>query len=646
MMFPKFWTQSDIDWSVKLHNSGSYKFYPSDFTQSSSNYSSLYIVMFPNFWTQSDIDWNLKWDNSCSYDVRYEMEWLVYCVVLSIGFHSKHTKRLLPPYFVVPKVLDSIRYRLAHEIGQFRFVRSSFWNGVVPTKFVHKWSGWCIRYFYPLDFTHNSPKDSSLRIMMFPKFWTQSDIDWSLRLDISGSYVVRSEMEWLVYCIVLSLGFHSKLTKLLLPPYYDVPLVLDPIRYRLVHEVGEFRFVRSSFENEVVGVLDTFIHWISLTTHRKTPPSILWCSLSFGLNPISVGPRNWTIQVPTKFVHKWSGWCIRYFYPLDFTHNSPKDSSLRIMMFPKFWTQSDIDWSLRLDISGSYVVRSEMEWLVYCIVLSLGFHSKLTKLLLPPYYDVPLVLDPIRYRLVHEVGEFRFVRSSFENEVVGVLDTFIHWISLTTHRKTPPSILWCSLSFGLNPISVGPRNWTIQVPTKFVHKWSGWCIRYFYPLDFTHNSPKDSSLRIMMFPKFWTQSDIDWSLRLDISGSYVVRSEMEWLVYCIVLSLGFHSKLTKLLLPPYYDVPLVLDPIRYRLVHEVGEFSGWCIGYFYPLDFTHNSPKDSSLHIMVFPKFWTQSDIGWSKKLDNSGSYEVRYEMEWLVYWIVLSIGFHSKLSK
>ncbi|CAL2230195.1 unnamed protein product [Prunus armeniaca] len=83
--------------------------------------------------------------------------------------------------------------------------------------------------------------------MMFSKFWTQSDVDWSVKLDDSGSYEVRSEMEWLVYCIVLSLGFHSKHTKSLLPPYYDVPQVLDSIRYRLVREIAQFRFVRSSF---------------------------------------------------------------------------------------------------------------------------------------------------------------------------------------------------------------------------------------------------------------------------------------------------------------------------------------------------------------------------------------------------------------
>ncbi|CAL8112236.1 unnamed protein product [Prunus armeniaca] len=67
-------------------------------------------MLFPKFWTQSDIDWSMKSDYS----------------VFAIVFHSKPTKSLLRPYYVVPQVLDSIRYRLVHEIGLFRFVGSSF----------------------------------------------------------------------------------------------------------------------------------------------------------------------------------------------------------------------------------------------------------------------------------------------------------------------------------------------------------------------------------------------------------------------------------------------------------------------------------------------------------------------------------------
>ncbi|CAL2230208.1 unnamed protein product [Prunus armeniaca] len=177
-------------------------------------------------------------------------------------------------------------------------------------------------------------------------------------------------MEWLVCCTVLSIGFHSKLRKLLLPLYDDVPPVLDSIGYRLVHEIGQFRKLLLPLYDDVPPVLDSiryrlvhgigqfsFIHGISLTTLRKTPPSIYRCSRSFGLNPISIGSWNWTIQ----------------FYLLDFTQNSPNYSSLYIVMFPKFWIQYDIDWSMELDNSGSYEVRSEMEWLVYCIVLTIGF---------------------------------------------------------------------------------------------------------------------------------------------------------------------------------------------------------------------------------------------------------------------------------
>ncbi|CAL2239435.1 unnamed protein product [Prunus armeniaca] len=111
--------------------------------------------------------------------------------------------------------------------------------------------------------------------MMFPKFWTQSDIDWPLKSDNSSSYEVRSEMKWMVYCIALAIGLHSKPTKCLLPPYYGVPPVLDSIRYRLVLEIGQFNFGGSSFSNGVVGVLLRSRDWISLKSHKMTPPTIL-----------------------------------------------------------------------------------------------------------------------------------------------------------------------------------------------------------------------------------------------------------------------------------------------------------------------------------------------------------------------------------
>ncbi|CAL8993370.1 unnamed protein product [Prunus brigantina] len=130
-------------------------------------------------------------------------------------------------------------------------------------------------------------------------------------------------------------------------------------------------------------------------------------------------------------------------------------------------------------------------------------------------------------------------------------------------------------------------------------EWLVYCI-VLAPLDFTQNSPNDYSHHIIMFQKFRDQSDIDWSKKLDHSCSYEVHSKMEWLVYCI----------------------------------------------FYRLDFTQSPPNYSSHHIMMFPKFCRQSDIDMSRKLDNSCSYEIRSELEWLVYCKVLENGFHSKPSK
>ena len=137
---------------------------------------------------------------------------------------------------------------------------------------------------------------------MSPKFGAWSETNWSTKLDISSPHEVRTK-------------------------------------------------------NGVVGVLHSFRDWISLQTHWTTPPTILWCSLCFGLDPKSIGHRNGLLQARTNFMPK-------------------------------------------------------MEWLVHCIVLKIGFHSILTKELLPPCYDVAQVLGPIRNQLVNELGHFKFVRCS------------------------------------------------------------------------------------------------------------------------------------------------------------------------------------------------------------------------------------------
>ena len=78
--------------------------------------------------------------------------------------------------------------------------------------------------------------------MMLPKFWDRSEINWSKKLEISRSLEVRSV-------------------------------------------------------NEVVGALRSSSDWISLKTQRMTPPTILRCCQSFGLDPKSIGQRNWTFLV-------------------------------------------------------------------------------------------------------------------------------------------------------------------------------------------------------------------------------------------------------------------------------------------------------------------------------------------------------------
>ena len=104
----------------------------------------------------------------------------------------------------------------------------------------------------------------------------------------------------------------------------------------------------------------------------------------------------------------------------------------------------------------------------------------------------------------------------------------------------------------------------------------------------------------MMMTKFWARSEIHRCKKLDNSSSKAVRSELEWLLYCIVLAIGFHSKLT----------------------------------------------NDSSHHIVMMPKFWARSEINRGKILDSSGLNGVRSILDWVVYSVVLATGFHSKLTK
>ncbi|KAL6284654.1 hypothetical protein ACE6H2_015583 [Prunus campanulata] len=121
-------------------------------------------MLLPKFWARSEINRGKKLDNSGSKAVRSELEWLVYCIVLR------------------------------------------------------------------LDFNQNSPHDSSHHIMMMPKFWSRSEINRCTKLDTSSSKAVCSELELLVYSVVLAIGFHSKHTKRLLPTYYDDAQVLGSIR--------------------------------------------------------------------------------------------------------------------------------------------------------------------------------------------------------------------------------------------------------------------------------------------------------------------------------------------------------------------------------------------------------------------------------
>jgi len=173
-----------------------------------------------------------------------------------------------------------------------------------------------------------------------------------------------------------------------------------------------------------------------------TTPPTLWCCPSFGLDSKSIGQRNGTLQVWTKFVPSMVRLVHSIVLLVGFSSKPKKWLLPHVMMLPKFQARSEINWSKKLDTSSSYEVRTVQG-------------------------------------------------------VVGAFRCSICWISPKTHQMTSPTILWCCPSFGLHPKSIGQRNGTLKVPTKFIQ--------------------------------------------------YMV-----WWDECTVLVVGFHSKLTKWHLPPYY----------------------------------------------------------------------------------------------
>ncbi|CAL9024891.1 unnamed protein product [Prunus brigantina] len=161
------------------------------------------------------------------------------------------------------------------------------------------WLVYSIVVEIPLDFTKNPPNDSSHHIMMFPKF-----IDLSMKSDNSGSYAVRSEMEWLVHSIV-PLDFtknppnDSSHHIMMFPKFIDLSMKSD--------NSGSYA-VRSEMEWLVHSIV---FYRLDFTQNQRNDSSHhIMMFPNFGLNPISIGPRNRTIQVRRQFALKWSGWCI------------------------------------------------------------------------------------------------------------------------------------------------------------------------------------------------------------------------------------------------------------------------------------------------------------------------------------------------
>ena len=168
-------------------------------------------------------------------------------------------------------------------------------------------------------------------------------------------------------------------------------------------------------KNEMGGGLHSSSDCISLKTHQMTPPTTLWSCPSFGLDPKSIVKEIGHFKFVWCSDRTWSGWKTALFQWLHFTQNSPNDSSLHIMMLPKLWAQSETNWSKKWDTSSSYVVCTA-------------------------------------------------------HGVVGGLHSSSDWTSLKTNQMTSSAILWCCLSFGFDPKSIGTINGPLQVRTKFVTK--------------------------------------------------------------------------------------------------------------------------------------------------------------------------------
>jgi hypothetical protein len=191
--------------------------------------------------------------------------------------------------------------------------------------------------WFPLELTN----DSTHHIMVLPKFWARSEINWWTKLETSSSYEVssvngvggglHSSSDWISRKTLNDSSHHIMMS----------PKFLARSKINWSKKLGISSSIEVRSVNVVVGALHSSGDWISLETHQITPPTIIWCSQCFVLYLKSIGQGNWTLHVRTKFV-------------------------------------------------------PEMEWLVDCIVLVIRFPSKLTEWLLPQYYDVAHVLGTIQ----------------------------------------------------------------------------------------------------------------------------------------------------------------------------------------------------------------------------------------------------------
>ena len=124
--------------------------------------------------------------------------------------------------------------------------------------------------------------------IMFSKCWAQAEMNWPMKLHDSSTYQIRT-----INGVVG--GLHSFSDWIIHPPNDSShPNMMFP-KSCARSEINCTRKLHDSITyhirivNGVVGVLPSLSDWIILKNLKMTPPTLISCSPSVGLDPKSIG---------------------------------------------------------------------------------------------------------------------------------------------------------------------------------------------------------------------------------------------------------------------------------------------------------------------------------------------------------------------